>query len=216
MESKIRLLIADDTPIAREGLRRLLADAQEIVIVGEASTIYAVLGLAKQLRPDIILLDLKWHGDETAGIAAIEYLRQNSPQSKVIAMTVYDHLIPRARAAGCSLALTKDFTQDELLDHIHGVYSAWPLPPGLGQSSAEQPLIEPLSARELEVLQLMAEGLTDREISDRLTIAEYTAKNHVANVLGKLGASNRTQAVVSAVRKGILDLTASGRQDRKL
>jgi two-component system, NarL family, response regulator len=216
MENKIRLLIADDTPIAREGLRRLLADAKEIVIVGEASTIYEVLGLAAQLIPDIILLDLKWHGDETAGIAAIEYLRQNAPQSKVIAMTVYDQLIPRARAAGCSLALTKDFTQDELLAHIHGVYQAKSLPSGLGQTSAEQPLIEPLSARELEVLQLMAEGLTDREISDRLIITEHTAKNHVANILGKLGASNRTQAVVSAVRKGILDLTASGRQDRKL
>lgn len=206
MKHMIRVLIADDTEMAREGLRRLLADVLDITVIGEARTIYEAVRMTRQLHPDIVLMDLKWSGDETAGVSAIELLRQQVPESKIIAITVYDHLVSRAREAGAHLAVTKDFKRDELHAHIREVHRAEVLPPARSVRLPEEPLTEPITAREREVLTLLAEGLTDRQIAEKLVIAENTAKNHVVNILAKLGASNRTQAVIVALRKRLLEV----------
>ena len=202
----IRVLIADDTEIAREGLRRLLANVSDIAVIDEASTIYQVMQTARQLRPDVILLDLKWSGDDTAGVSALECIRRDVPESKVIAITVYDHLLRQAREAGAHLAITKDFTRDELHRHIRDICSSTVLAPARRYGPPEEPLPEPLTDREEEVLQLLAQGLTDRQIAERLTVAENTVKRHVASILGKLGAQNRTQAVIVAIKKGLLSV----------
>jgi len=203
-EEKISVLIADDTEVARQGLWRLLGGLSDISIVGEATTIYSVLSLTQQLHPDILLLDLKWYGDESGGTSAIEYLRQSVPDTKIIAMTVYDHLISRAREVGAHLAITKDFSRDQLIQHIRGLHYSKVLPPAKPINIFNESLIENLTEREVDVLELLAEGFSDRQIADELVISVNTAKNHVANILSKLGVENRTQAVILAIRKGLL------------
>ena len=205
MQHTIKVLIADDREMAREGLRRLLEDAPDISVIGEGRTIYESIRLIRQLHPDVALMDLKWSGDESTGTSAIEYIRQEIPDIRIIAITVYDDLIPEARKAGAHLAITKDFTRDQLQAHIRELHCAEILPSVRTAKLPEEPLVEPLTEREREVLCLLAEGMRDREIAKRLIIAESTAKNHVASILGKLGAKNRTQAVIIALRQGHLD-----------
>lgn len=212
MEEKIRILIADDTAIAREGLIRLLSDTPDIEIVGQAPNIFAVISSVKELKPDVLLLDLKWFGDETVGISAIDAVLQGSPKTRILAMTVYDQLIAQARAAGAHLAITKDFSRDQLLDQIRGLFKGGDLLPVHINNRPETKLEEPLTDREKDVLALMAEGLSDREIAEKLIISLNTEKNHVQSILGKLAAENRTRAVIVALRMGLISDQANRRQ----
>jgi DNA-binding NarL/FixJ family response regulator len=205
MAEAIRVVIADDTDIAREGLRRILAAETDMKIVGEGATLHETIQKVHDLRPDVLLLDLKWFGDEHAGIGAIERLIREVPQTKVIAITIYPHLIELAKSAGALAALTKEVPKQRLIEEIRSVY-ALPAPPPPSPQVVTPPItpVEELTERELEVLALMAEGKTDRQIARALGIAESTAKNHVGNILGKLNVPNRAGAVAAGYQLGLI------------
>jgi len=197
----IRILIADDQVVMREGLKKVLEPHDDMVIIGEATVAQEVLGKAQDFQPDIILLDLLWFQDESAGIAALEQLKQALPQTKVVAITAYDDLIEKARRAGAEAALPKGFTVEELVSVIRSVHRlpAFPAAPTENEHPSDL-----LSERELEVLTLLVEGLSDREIGEKLYLAESTVKKHVSNIRDKLGAVNRTHAVSIALQKGFV------------
>jgi NarL family two-component system response regulator LiaR len=202
---KIRVMIADDTDIAREGLGRILASGADMEVVGEGTTLHGTLQKVCELQPDILLLDLTWFGDEGAGISAIERLVREAPQTKVIAITIYPHLIEKARNAGALAALTKEVPRRQLIEEIRSVHALSPSPLPSPQVTAPFVIpMEELTKRELEVLVLMAEGKTDKEIANELGIAESTAKNHVGNILGKLNVPNRAGAVAAGYQLGLI------------
>jgi DNA-binding NarL/FixJ family response regulator len=174
-------------------------------IVGEGATIHETIRKVHELRPDILILDLMWFDDDTAGIEAIRRLASEVPQTKVIAITIYPDLIEKAREAGALAALTKEVPKRQLIEEIRSVYALSPSP--LPSSQASTPFatpVEDLTKREREVLALLAEGKTDKEIAHELGIAESTAKNHVSNILGKLNVPNRAGAVAAGYRLSLI------------
>jgi DNA-binding NarL/FixJ family response regulator len=205
MTGIIRVMIADDTDIVREGMRRILAAEKDLEIVGEGATIYETIQKVHELRPDVLLLDLKWFADKDAGIEAIKRLTSEVPETKIVAITIYPHLIERARNAGALVALTKEVPKQRLIEEIRSVYAVPPPPPPSPQAVAP-PIapVEKLTKRELEVLASMAEGKTDRQIAEALGIEESTAKNHVGHILGKLGVPNRAGAVAVGYELGLI------------
>ncbi len=201
MNTKIRVLVADDTEIARYGLRTILESEGDIEVVGEISQATAAVERAKGTNADILIMDLKWFGDETAGIAAIANLKRAAPLIRIMAITAYEDLIQRARNAGADVALAKTFTAEVLRNTVRDLFRGNTLPCLEVRPSSDNELSE----REKGVLALMSRGLTDKQIAVELNIAESTAKNHVANILNKLNASNRAQAVTVGLKKRILD-----------
>lgn len=200
MEQKIKILLADDTLIAREGWKRILETASDMEVVGEAKSAVETKRKVRELQPDVLLMDLLWFGDESAGWSVIREIKQES-KVKIIAVTAYENLIRDARLAGADSALLKTFTLEELLTEIREQASQPqsdppPFPP-VGKA-------EVLTKRELQVLALLREGHSDKDIARLLSIAKATAKNHVKNILGKLNAKNRTQAVLLAREMGYL------------
>jgi DNA-binding NarL/FixJ family response regulator len=195
---RIRVLVADDTAISREGMRRVIDDSPRMEVVGAATSTPDVVMLAEQLQPDVVLLDLMWFGDNEAGASAIPQILEASPQTKVVAITAYAELIARARQLGAVAAVTKDITRQRLREVIQGVCNlpSAPAPPAM-------PGEDDLTEREREVLKLVAEGLENRDIAECLGITEPTVKNHVSSILSKLGVSNRTRAAVTAVRRNL-------------
>ncbi len=174
-------------------------------IVGEGATLHETIQKVHELRPNILVLDLKWFGDEHAGIEAIRRLASEVPETKIIAITIYPHLIEPARSAGALAALTKEVPKQQLIEEIRGVYALPPPPPPSPQVVTPPTTpVEELTERELEVLALMAEGKTDKEIARALGIAESTAKNHVGNILGKLSVPNRAGAVAVGYELGLI------------
>ena len=169
MKQVIQVMIADDTDIAREGLKRIMASEEDMEIVGEAATLHETLQKVHQLMPDVLLIDLKWFGDERAGVEAVRRLVREVPETKIIAITVYPHLIQMAREAGAVSALTKEVPRRQLLDEIRAVH-ALPVVPltTVAPASGSVPTSEQLTEREKEVLVLLADGLTDKEIATRL------------------------------------------------
>jgi DNA-binding NarL/FixJ family response regulator len=200
MSPKIKILLADDTLIAREGWKRILETASDIEIVGEAKSAAETKRKVRELQPDVLLMDLLWFGDESAGWAAIREIKEEY-RVKIIAVTAYDNLIRDARLAGADSALLKTFTREELLDEIREQASREESEPVLLKPLSRT---EPLTERELQVLHLLGEGNRDKEIAKLLGIAPTTAKNHVKSILEKLGAKNRTQAVSLGREMGIL------------
>ena len=178
-------------------MSRILGRDARIEIVGEGSTISETIQKVHELRPDILLLDLHWFGDDAAGIGAIERLRSEVPDTKIIAISVYPNLIEPARNAGAMAALNKEVPMKQLIEEICSVHALSPPP-------SPPPLTEALTKRELQVLALMAEGKTDKEIAQSLSIAESTAKNHVGNIMSKLNAPNRTGAVSIGYQRGLV------------
>jgi len=201
--AKIRVIIADDTDIVREGLTRILAAETDMEIVGEGATIHGTISKVHELRPDVLILDLMWFKDDMAGVNAIKRLAQEVPETKVIAITVYPHLIEQARNAGAVAALNKEeISKKQLVEEIRGVHVLPPSPSVITPSATS--LVEELTKRELQVLMLMADGKMDKEIATSLTIAESTAKNHVSHILGKLNVPNRARAVAVGYERGII------------
>lgn len=200
MNQKIRILLADDTLIAREGWKKILETTNDIEIVGDAKSAVETLRKVKELKPDILLMDLNWFGDETAGWTTIREIKQLY-KVKVIAVTAFENLIKDARLAGADSALLKTFTREQLLDEIREQATR---PELVSISSPAVPIREGITERELQVLKLMGEGHRDKEIANLLGIAPTTAKNHVKSILEKLNAKNRTQAVSLAREIGIL------------
>lgn len=197
MLSKIRVLIGDDDPVIVAGLQTTLKHYPNIEVVGQIDAPSRTLDLVDELKPDVIVMDLDWWGNKQAGVEQIRYIRKNRPV-KVIAVTAYSELLENARQAGAHEARTKGFSGAELAKCIEAVSKT--------EEEVQSPhlVVGTLSRREVEVLRLVAEGLTDREIGRQLLITEPTAKSHVRSVFGKLNAKNRAEAVAVGFKTGIL------------
>ena len=203
----IKLLIADDHPVVREGLAALIERRPDMTVVAEASNGRELVAQFLEHRPDVALVDLRM--PEMDGADAIAAIRQRAPGARVIVLTTYDDDadIQRALRAGAKAYMLKDAPRDELLACIKAVNEGRTLiPPAIAAKLAETIGAPPLTARELEVLGLAAQGKSNREIATTLFITEGTVKSHLSTVLGKLDASDRTQAVTIALKRGLLRL----------
>jgi DNA-binding NarL/FixJ family response regulator len=206
----VRVLVADDHEVVRSGLRSLLA-AQRIEVVGEAATGAEAVRLAKQLHPQVVLLDVRM--PETDGLKALETLRKQLPEIAVIMLSAYDNptYVARALALGARGYLLKGATGAEIVNAVRKaasgetLWSREEIRRVSGVSPADTDAAEvSLTKREREVLRQIALGLTNKEIAIALKISYETVKEHVQHLLRKIGVSDRTQAAVWAVRKGIV------------
>jgi DNA-binding NarL/FixJ family response regulator len=211
-EGKIRILVADDHPMLREGLVAVLSTQPDFEVVGEAADGSETVRLAEALSPDVILLDLEMPG--TDGVAALEGLRDAGSGARAIVFTAYDtdERILGALRAGARGYLLKGASRAEIFGAVRTVHAGGSLlQPGVtarllehiergdGGARANQ-----LTPRELEVLGSISEGLHNSEIAERLFVTERTVKFHVSSILAKLGADNRTEAVAIAARRGLI------------
>jgi DNA-binding NarL/FixJ family response regulator len=214
MAGRIRLLVADDHPMLREGLVAVLGTQPDFEVVGEAADGDEVVRLAESLGPDVILLDLEMPG--TDGVAALEKLRDAGSAARTVVFTAYDtdERILGSLRAGARGYLLKGASRQEIFGAIRTVHAGG----SLMQPAVTDRLLERidrgggqdtgnLTPRELEVLALLARGLKNAEIAGRLFISERTVKFHVGSILAKLGADNRTEAVTIAAHHGLVRLT---------
>ena len=211
----IRAFLADDHEIVRLALRTLLEDESDIVVVGEAANgAEAVAGVAAT-RPDVLVLDL--HMPQTDGVVVCQRVKEDSPETSVLVLTSFDQDedLFGALNAGASGYLLKETRPDRVVTAIRAVADgqavfdsqvAARVIGGAPEGPQFPPGIEPLSEREMEVLELMAKGCSNREIGQSLWIGEATVKTHVSHILRKLGQADRTKAVVTAVQTGLIRL----------
>lgn len=211
----IRILIADDHAIVREGLRTLITAKPGLELVGEAADGEEAVVLARSLTPDVILLDMIMPRKD--GLEAIRAIKGENPQARILVLTSFsdDDKVFAAIKAGALGYLLKDSSPQQLLQAIRDVHQGQPtlhptvalkLIRELNQPSGLPLSEEPLSERELETLRLVAQGLANQEIADKLSISERTVGKHVSNILDKLHLANRTQAALYALRRGLADL----------
>lgn len=203
----IRVLVADDHPVVAQGLVALLECEADITVVGQADDGCQAVELFRQYQPDVTLMDLRM--PQMDGVAAITAICNEFDDARIIVLTTYDsdEDIYRGLRAGAKGYLLKDAEPDELLVAIRTVHSGKKyIPPDIGAKLAERVSNPQLSDRELEVLHLMVAGKSTQDISAALSIAESTVKFHINNVLSKLGVSDRTQAVVAALKRGIVSV----------
>jgi len=212
---RIKVLIVDDHRVVRQGLRTFLDLNDDIQVVGEASDGQEAVDLAVQLSPDVILMDLVM--PRMDGIAATRRIKELGSGSKVIALTSFaedDKVFP-AIQAGASSYLLKDVSPDALVDAIRAAYHGEArLHPAVMRKLMEQVVAQPagrklvdgpqLTEREGEVIRLVAQGKSNREIAEVLVISEKTAKAHISNILGKLGLDDRTQMAIYAFKNGLV------------
>ncbi|HVP45574.1 MAG TPA: response regulator transcription factor [Bryobacteraceae bacterium] len=204
----MRILIAEDHLIARVGVTTIVNMQPDMTVVAEAANGHQAVELFRKHRPDVTLLDLRMPG--LSGVDAAMAIRREYPEARLIALTTYggDEDIRRALQAGVKAYLTKDVLHDDLLKAIRAVHAGGTfLPPSVAATLASQTPGPDLSGREIEVLSLIVDGLANKEIAYRLNIAEHTVKNHVKNILAKLGVADRTQAATAAIQRGIIHLT---------
>ena len=214
----VRILIVDDHAIVREGLRTLIASEPRMELVGEAADGVEAVSLARSLKPDVILMDLLMPRKD--GLEAIDEIKQENPDVSILILTSFaeeDKVFPAIRAGALGYLL-KDSSPQQLLQAIHDVSRgesslhpsiALKLVREISQPSDLPPAKHPLTEREVDVLKLVAQGLTNQEIADRLVISEWTVRTHVRNILGKLHLANRTQAALYALREGLAELDQS-------
>jgi DNA-binding NarL/FixJ family response regulator len=215
---RIRILLVDDQPLFREGLRTLLSVHPDFDVVGEAGNGEEALKLARSLLPSVVLMDLQM--PVLDGVAATRRLREEQPNCRVIVLTTFDddELVFDGLRAGALGYLLKDAPSEKLSEAIRGAArgESFLQPSVAAKVVAEfarltskpaanfQALVEPLSEREREILGLIATGASNREIAGTLFLAEGTVKNHVTNILGKLGVRDRTQAALKAKETGLI------------
>ena len=215
MTESIRVLIVDDHAIVREGQRALIDTEPGMAVVGEANDGFKAVKLADSLQPDVILLDL--HMPRKDGIEAIEEIKAENPEARILVLTSFteDEKVYAAIKAGAMGYLLKDSSPQEILKAIRQVYQgemsmrpsiANKLIHELQRTSNMTPTEDPLTAREVEILKLVAQGLSNQEIAEKLVISERTVRTHVTNILSKLHLANRTQATLYALREGLADL----------
>jgi two-component system NarL family response regulator len=203
----LRILIADDHPVVREGLMALISRSPDMTIVAEANNGREAVEQFLLHSPDLALLDLRM--PEMDGVDAITAIRQLQPAARLILLTTFDddEDIFRGFRAGAKAFLLKDAPRNELLECLRAVHSGQTIiPPAIAAKLAYRLSALALTSRELEVLHLIAEGTGNKEIAATLFIAEGTVKTHVNAVLRKLDAIDRTQAVTTALKRGILHL----------
>ncbi|MGH2522439.1 MAG: response regulator [Anaerolineales bacterium] len=216
MSSPIRLLVADDHPVVRDGLIAMLGTQPDFVVVGQAATGTEVVRLAEELRPDVILLDLEMPGMD--GVEALRQLRAVRSEARVLVFTAFDtdDRIVSAVQAGAKGYLLKGAPREELFRAIRVVGEGGSLLQPVvasklmqhvsNQSELSPTLPESLTSREADVLRCLARGRSNREIAAMLSISERTVKFHLSSIMGKLGAANRTEAVTIAAQLGLIEL----------
>jgi DNA-binding NarL/FixJ family response regulator len=215
MSESIRILVADDHPVVRDGLVAILSTQPDFEVVGEAADGAAAVELVRRLAPDVLLLDLEM--PVLDGVAVLKRLRQEDAHTRVVVFTAFDtdERILDAVQSGAQGYLLKGAPRDELFNAVRVVQSGGSLlQPIVASKLLRQVSKEPtgdataevLTARELEVLRLLAQGQQNKEIALQLVISERTVKFHVSSILGKLGAGNRTEAVRIAAQQGLIEL----------
>ncbi len=206
-KERIRILIADDHSVVREGLVSLVKRKADMAVVGEGSNGREAVDLWKEHRPDITLLDLRM--PELDGVGAIKEIRELDENARIVVLTTFDgdEDIYRAIKAGAKGYLLKDTARDALMECIRKVHSGETcIPPMLAAKLADRVSGEALSAREIEVLQRIAAGKSNKEIGAELFISEGTVKTHVKSIFSKLDVVSRTEAVATATRRGLIQL----------
>jgi DNA-binding NarL/FixJ family response regulator len=205
--TKIRIVCVDDHPIVRDGLASIFGLQPDMELIGAAESGAQALNLARQLHPDVILVDLRL--PDMSGHELTRQILAHSPQARIIVLTSFegDADIERALSAGARGYVVKGIVREELLGAIRAVHAGKKYIPGqLAEKIAEHLGLEKLSEREMQVLHEVAKGKRNKEIAAELSIAEDTVKMHVKNILEKLQVSDRTEAVTVALRRGILHL----------
>ena len=203
----IRILLADDHPVLRQGIQALAADEPDMQFVAEASNGREAIEQFRKLRPDVMLLDLEM--PEVNGIDATIAIRNEFPEARIIILTTYsgDVRISRALKAGARGYLLKSLLRKELLDTIRAVHAGQKrIPADLATQVADHLADDSLTLREIEVLKAIASGNANKLIAEQLSITEETVKGHVKNILAKLDAHDRTHAVTIGLKRGIIDL----------
>ena len=216
MESEITLVIADDHPMVRAGLKSMLSDSR-IKIVGEANNGREALEMVTKLKPKVILMDIRM--PDMDGIQALEAIKTAKLDTRVIMVTTYRSTayLLRSLSAGAAGFVLKDISREELLAAVYSIAQGTSLVDSLflqdvlrslesAEKTNESPedLIEPLTAREMDILRLMVEGLTNQAIGDVLGLSAGTVKGYAQTVMHKLGTNDRTQAAVKAIRMGLV------------
>lgn len=211
----IRILIADDHAVVREGLRALITSEPGMEVVGEAEDGVEAITGARSLQPDVILLDLLM--PRKNGIEAIQDIKKENPEARILVLTSFaedDKVFPAIKAGALGYLL-KDSSPQELLQAIRDTHAgesslhptiARRLIREINRPSDLPPAEEPLTEREVDVLKLVAQGLSNQEIAEKLIIGERTVRTHVSHILDKLHLANRTQAALYALKEGLTDL----------
>jgi DNA-binding NarL/FixJ family response regulator len=202
---RIRIVCVDDHRVVREGIAAVLERQRDMAVVGAGATGIQAIELYRAHRPDVLVMDLQM--PVMGGLEAIEAIRAEAPDARIVVLTMYhgDEDIYRAVAAGAATYLLKEAILDDLprvVREVHGGRAQ--LPPDVERILASRASMEVLTSREVEVLDLIAQGLSNKDIASALGIALETAKVHVKNILFKLGVTDRTAAVTTAIKRGIL------------
>jgi DNA-binding NarL/FixJ family response regulator len=206
-KKKIRLLIADDHVLIREGLAATIGRQRDMLVVSQAANGREAVELWKKCRPDIALVDLRM--PEGNGVAVIREIRDFDPSARIIIQTTYDtdEEIYQAIRGGAKGYLLKDAPLEDLFDSIRKVHAGETcIPPALGAKLASRMSGEALTGREIDVLKLLARGRSNKEIGTDLFISETTVKTHVRSIFSKLNVESRTEAIASANKRGLIQL----------
>ena len=203
----IRVLIVDDHIVVRLGLRTLIQSQPDMQVAGDAANGLDAVALASETNPDVILLDLRM--PECDGVGTVRRIRANRPSARILMLSSFgsEEDIYQALQAGAAGYILKDTGSQELLDAIRKVHGGgnW-IPPSVAARYADRLQRAELTQRELEILKCVFEGLTNKEIAYRLSVAENTVKNHINNLMSKLGAKDRTQATHLALVRGLISV----------
>jgi two-component system, NarL family, response regulator len=203
----IRILTVDDHALLRGGIAALVSTQPDMKLVAEASNGREAIQLFRSLRPDVTLMDVQM--PEIDGVEALIAIRSEFPKARVIVLTTYDGDVHAMRAlkAGAQAYLLKGLLQKELLDTIRDVHAGRKrIGPEIAAKLADHVSDDALSAREVDVLRLIAKGNSNKAIADQLSVSEDTVKGHVKSILSKLGANDRTHAVTIGLKRGIIGL----------